>query len=47
MSEKVYDNHHGLILIFFGSKNYGQEQNLNFSHDALQDMRIEFKKGIF
>ena len=30
-----------------GTKHYDQEQNLNFTHDALQEMRFEFQKATF
>ena len=30
-----------------GTKNHNWEQNLNFTHDALQEMRFEFQKATF
>ena len=30
-----------------GIKDYNQEQNLNVTHDTLQDMRFEFQKAVF
>ena len=33
MTEKVYDCHHELILIYIGTKNYHEEQNLNYTYD--------------
>ena len=29
------------------AKDYNQQQNLNFIHDALQEMRFEFQKATF
>ena len=34
-------------LLFLGAKNYRQEKNLNFTHDALQEMRIEIQTMTF
>ena len=36
-----------VVMASFGSlgtKNYNSEQNLNFTHDALQEMLFEFQK---
>ena len=30
-----------------GAKDYNEEQNLNLTHDALQEMRFEFQKTKF
>ena len=46
MTEEVYDSHHGLILQL-RTKDYNQEKNLNFNHDALQEMRFKFLKSTF
>ena len=32
---------------FLGTKNYRKEQNLNFTHDVLQEMYVEFQTATF
>ena len=38
-----------IIFSFYslGAKDYNQEQNLNFTHDALQEMHFELQKATF
>ena len=43
MTGKMYDSHHGLISVL-GTKNYCQEQIVDFTHGALQKCALIFKK---
>ena len=46
MTEKVYDSHHGLTLKLRDQR-LQLRANLNFTHDALKEMRFEFQKATF
>ena len=46
MIEKVHDGYYGLILILKDPRLL-LGANLNFTHDAVQDMRVECQKATF
>ena len=46
MTEKVYDSHHGLILKLKDQR-LESRANLDFTHDNLQEMLVEFQKATF
>ena len=47
MTEQVYACHHGLIFRYLITKNFCQEQNLNFTCDNLREMYVESQKVTF